>query len=368
MQLYEEIKINFRLVLLAGGVLVLSTLVGCKKLYSNLPDNKDFISEKMKYNTKIFEPVLGRTTLMGSVSLDNSTLPIKFEIVNPRYGDGRPVTDFLQTRPTWVWTAEYDGYEKSLAEIEAKRKIVEKPLFEVRESGQFIMWASSTNDLIAPRPADSSSLTQDIRFFDLKVTNTGGSIVIPDFQLIPWRERPYEPSTDINPYTGAVKRDPNDPTNPKKQDFITPTFTNVIGMNNKPLVNNSNQKDFVVYIRPFKGGTGKNLRFVFLDKESKPINPSRFNETKWDQLVHGFNMVKTDEYVQYDVAYPIPLVNINTPYTTGGEAKIDFSYSRLGFGGFLNTATFGLKFKIFRPGDWEIVFHFKNENPKFEDE
>ncbi|MNV63872.1 hypothetical protein D3C71_1564900 [compost metagenome] len=134
------------------------------------------------------------------------------------------------------------------------------------------------------------------------------------------------------------------------------------------MVSNDNTKDVVVYIRRFSGGNGRSLRFKFLDKDSVAINPMRFNETKWDKLVHGFDRKTTTEYVQYDVAYPIPLINITTPYATGGKANVDFSYSRLGFGGMREVGSLGLDFNIYREGDWEIVFHFRTDNPKFEDE
>ena len=76
----------------------------------------------------------------------------------------------------------------------------------------------------------------------------------------------------------------------------------------------------------------------------------------------------TDEYVQYDVAYPIPLVNINTAFASGAGAHVEFRYSRGAFGGGRIAAGFDLNFRIFREGDWEIVFHFRNDFPKFEDE
>lgn len=348
-------------------------LGGCKKLY-DLPEEKEYLSPNINYENRTLEPVLGRTSLLGIFNSDNSTLPLTFEIVNARYGDGRPVTDLFQTRPTYVWTAAYDGLEQSLAEIEAKRRIEERPLFEVRESGQFIMWGSSSDDLIEPRPADSSDLVQDIRFFDLKVSNSGGEILLPDFRIIPWRERPYSPSTDVNPYTGGVAPDPTDIRNPNKRDYIRPNLlSNVIGASsNLPLRSNDQIKDVVVYIRPVEGAnSGTNtLRFAFHGPDGTPMNPQLFNETKWEALVHGFNMQMTEEYVQYDVAYPIPLVALNTQYTSGNgsNARVQFSYSRRGFGGGTTVGTFGLEFAIYRAGNWEVVFHFRNELPKFEDE
>ncbi|QEC54010.1 uncharacterized protein DUF5007 [Anseongella ginsenosidimutans] len=341
---------------------------GCREIF-DLPEERDYLGKNLNYSDKILEPILGRTTVMGGFNADNSTMPMTFEIVNARYGDGRPVTDLFQVRPTWVWTAAYDGLETSLEEINAKRKLEERPLFEIRPSGEFILWGSSSNELIAPRPADSSSLTQEIRFFDVKISNSGGDTILKDFQIIPWRERPYEPSNDMNYYTGGIARDPNDLKNPFKRDYIQPGIDNIVGATtNRQMVNNEEIKDLVAYIRPFEGGNGHNLRFRFIGPDSSAIHPASFNDTKWDRLVHGFNMEMTDEYVQYDVAYPIPLVDIRTAFSNGSSANVKFNYSRGAFGGGRSFSSFWLDFEIFREGDWEIVFHFRNDLPKFEDE
>lgn len=350
-------------------VLICAGLNGCKKLY-NLPDEKEFLSVNLSYDGRSFYPVLGRTTRMGSINTDHSTTPLHFEIVNPRYGDGRPYTDLFQVVPVYQWVSRYDGTEKNLDEIEAKRKLVKRPLFEVDSTGTFILWNSSTNALIAPRSKDSIDLVQSIRYFDLKVSNSGGTTVVKDFMILPWRVQDYEPFSDKNPYNGEVAPDPNDPKNPKKRSYIWPSYmTNIYGESSNQLLRTNDEfKDLVIYIRPFTGGNGHNLRFVFWDKEGKTINPDSFNETKWNELVHGFNMKKTTTYVQYDVAYPIPLTNYPTKYTNGSSAKVDFAYSRKGFGGGLITASFGLNFKVFTKGDWEIVFHFLRENPRFDNE
>lgn len=354
--------------ILAGIAGLSLVMASCDDMY-NLPEEKDFISTNLTYTTQILEPTLGRTSIFNPLSADNTTRPITFEIINPRYGDGRPATDFLQTALTYEWIAEYTGFETSLEEIESKRRLVEKPMFEVDEGGRFILWETATNETVPPRPSDTLLLTQDIRFFDLKLSNSGGVRYIRDFQLIPWREIPYLP-TDLNPYTGEIAPDPVNPLDSRKRAYITPNWMdNVIGeLTNVPLVNNNDKKDLVVYIRPFEGGNGNKLRFVFLDKDEQPINPEEFNETRWDEMIHGFNRRITSEYVEYDVAYPIPVVNINTVYASGGRARATISYSRVGWGGVRTTATFGLDFTIFKKGDWEIVFHFRNDNPKFDNE
>lgn len=353
---------------LCFAMLALLIFPGCKKLY-NLPDAEEYLSKNIGYDNKIIEPVTGRWNIHGGFKSDNSSFPLTFEIVNARYGDGRKVTDLFQKRMTYVWTGLYDGLETSLEEIESKRKLEEHPLFEVRSSGEFIYWPSATDELIPPRPTDSTNLAQDTRFFDLKVSNSGGLILLKDFQIRPWRERQYSPDNDINPFTGAVNRDPKNPTDLTKRDYIRPRLDNVIGAKSlKNLRSDDDVKDAVVYIRRFEGGNGHSLRFKFLNTDSVPMNPVVFNDTKWDRLVHGFNRKMTTEYVQYDVAYPIPLTDRGTSYTDGGNARAEFKYSRRGFGGGLTTGMIGLDFRIFRAGDWEIVFHFKNDNPKFEDE
>ncbi|MFZ4862364.1 DUF5007 domain-containing protein [Sphingobacterium sp. Mn56C] len=350
---------------------------GCRAIY-NFPEEKEFLSTNISYATKYFEPVLGRTSYMGALNADNSSHPMTFEIVNARFGDGRPCTDLFQVKPVYVWKEIYTAREKSLAEIEAKRNVEQRPIFEVDASGRFILWNSSSNENVTPRAKDSVDLTQNRRFFDLKISNSGGSVILKDFTVIPWRVRDYEPSSDINPYTGDVAPDPKEPKNPRKRDYIRPSeMTELYGqVSNKKLVTNDDLKDLVVYIRRFEGGNGNNLRFVFWDKNGMPINPDNFNETKWNKLVHGFNMVKTNTYVQYDVAYPVPLSNndssrepsFNSEYTSGENARVRFAYTRKGFGGNIILARFGLDFKIFTKGDWEIIFHFRNDNPRFDNE
>src|SRR5690606_9815990 len=350
------------------AALSLLTLFSCDNMY-NLPTDQDFISENLTYNTKVLEPIIERTTVFTPLNVDNSTLPHQFEIVNARFGDGTPATDFLENAETYEWIDEYDGRETSLQEIESKRRLVSKPMFEVDSGGRFILHASATSDRILPRPTDSVLKTQDIRFFDLKLSNSGGVRYVKDFQLIPWREMDYDP-TDLNPYTGEIAPDPANPKDPRKRAYILPSI--MVGLvgdsTDVDLINNDQKKDLVVYIRQFQGGNGHKLRFKFLDKKGNPINPAEFNETRWDNLVHGFNRETTSEYVQYDVAYPIPLTSFNTVYTMGGRARALFSYSRMGWGGVRQLATFGLDFRIFKKGDWEIVFHFQNDNPKFDND
>ncbi|WP_214225107.1 DUF5007 domain-containing protein [Pedobacter sp. B4-66] len=358
-------------------VLILTLIIafsGCRKIF-DLPDEKNYLSTKAAYVINEIPVTLGRTNLaMGIFNADNSSFPMTFEIINPRFGDGRPADDMLAKRPVLVWTAEYTGNEKSVAEIDAKRKIEERPMLEVRASGDIILWESATSTVFEPR--DSVSYPQDIRYFDVKVKNSGGTRIMKNLFVNPFRERPYEPSNDINRYSGK----PNTTTpNGTTLEHNHPVIYGMKGegTNADLEANGGGQRGVVyTYIRKVPGGTGNSLRFKFLDKDSVAINPAKFNETKWDQLVHGFNKEQTNEYVKYEVAYPIPVARIPTRFTSGGvnnvggggSAHVEFVYSRKGFGGFREQGVIAQDFTIFEKGDWEIVFHFKTVNPKFEDE
>jgi len=364
--------IKYKALILLTAVIAFS---GCRKIF-NLPDERDYLSTRADFTVKNFEPRLGRTTIRTNIfNSDNSTFPMKFEILNPRFGDGRDASDMLAVKPTLVWTGEYTGKEKSLAEIEAKRKIENRPMVELRSSGDLVMWYTATKAEI--RPADSVVYPQDIRYFDVRISNSGGSRIIKNLQIVPYVDVPYEPSDDYNQITGL----PNTTTpNGKARRFNYPNIQNIRGESTNTYMNGRDATTGLVYmyIRKYTGdgANGSSLRFKFLDKDSVAIDPAKFADTKFSQLVHGFNMEKTKTYVKFDVAYPIPLAKVPTAFTAGGvssvgggnEAYVEFSYSRLGFGNVRETARISTNFKIYEKGDWEIVFHFKTVNPKFEND
>jgi hypothetical protein len=363
--------IKYKALILLTAVIAFS---GCRKIF-NLPEERDYLSTRADFTVKTFDPRLGRTSIRQNIfNADNSSFPMTFEIVNPRFGDGRDASDMLAVKPTLVWTSEYTGKETSLAEIEAKRKLEPHPMVEMRNSGELIMWSTATSAVI--KPADSVIYPQNVRYFDVKISNSGGSRIIKNLQLTPRIEVPYEPSNDINTITGL----PNTTTpGGKARVFNYPNLSGTIRgeLTNTEFqgANNSNTGLVYMYIRKYTGdgANGSSLRFKFLNKDSAEIDPAKFGDTKWNQLVHGFNMVKTTKYVQYDVAYPIPLARVPTMYTAGGansvdggnDAFVEFSFSRLGFGNVRETGRISTNFKIFEKGDWEIVFHFKTVNPKF---
>ncbi|MBB6237505.1 hypothetical protein HDC90_002127 [Pedobacter sp. AK013] len=318
-------------------------ILGCKKL---LPSDTDAFNKDAGFKQTVYKPILGRTTLMGdNFNIESSSLPLTFKIVSMRNSDGITSPELLKPFPVLVWKKAYDGSEKSIQEIEAKRTTEQHTLFEVGEhSGEFIMWAEAKSNIVKALP-DSGYV------FDVEVSNNGGRKYFNNLVLQPQRELPYEPNR-INPLTGANTGGSINPS----------VLTGIVGdKSGQPLA----ASDITVLFS--KVGEGNSISFKFLDTLLKPIDPAKFKLTNWSKLVHGFNMKMTTTSVKYDAAYPIPLVAIPTPYTntTGTRARVAFAYDRIGFGGFRVEASLGLDFAIFEKGDWEVIFWFNKDNPRF---
>lgn len=321
-------------------------LTSCTK---NLPDERLSIASDSRYTRTVFEPVLGRNTLFSNIfQYGNSSRPLDFKIVNMRTFTGEPAPELTTNYPVWVWKKIYDGTEKSIAEIEAKRGIEHHPLFEIRpHSGDLFMWAAANSNMVKAQP-DSGYV------FDVEMSNSGGRRYFQNLRVMPLRERPYEPS-NLDPITGQGT-----------SISVNPTGVFIKGeRDGQPL----NTRDDVQVLFQ-KTGNGNSITFKFVDTLSNPIDPNKFADTEWENLVHGFNMVKTNTEVRYDVAYPIPLTGYPTKYTTvsGEQARVVFKFNRQAFGNVLERNYLAFNFNIYEPGDWEVTFWFKRDKPKFDND
>lgn len=326
-----------------SGIVLLSS---CKK---NLPDARLSISNDSQYTQYIYQPVLGRNTLFSNnFQFANSSRPLDFKIVNMRTFSGEPAPEMTAFYPVSVWKTAYNGTEQSIAEIEAKRATENHQLFEVRpHSGEFIMWAAANSNQLKSQP-DSGYV------FDVEMSNSGGRKYYQNFRLMPLKERPYEPS-NLDPIIGQGP-----------QTSVLPSGLNITGeRTGQPLNGGSDVR--VVFKR---SGNGNSITFKFTDTLSNPIDPNKFSSTDWVNLVHGFNMVKTNTYVKYAVAYPIPLSAYPTKYTTlsGNQARVVFKFNRQAFGNVLQQCFLAMNFNIYQQGDWEITFQFLRDRPKFDND
>ncbi|WP_316783431.1 DUF5007 domain-containing protein [Pedobacter frigiditerrae] len=338
---------NNRKYLSLMGLMLLSIalITACKK---NIPDERLSLGKDSQFTISTYQPVLGRNTLFSdNFFVGSSSVPLDFKIVNMRRFTGEPAPELTEYFPVQVWKSAYDGTEKSIAEIEAKRKTENHQLFEIRQhSGQFLMWNRANSNFVRAQP-DSGYV------FDVEVSNSGGRRYFKDMKLRPFKERPFEPS-NLNPTTG--------------QAISTGVFPSLIS-------NIRGEKTgrflFDVEVQFKKNNApGNSLSFKFIDSLQQVIDPNKFAATDWANLVHGFNMVKNSDSVKYEVAYPIPLAAYPTKYTTatGQQARAVFRYNRQGFGNVMETGLLGMNFNIFEQGNWTIIFWFRTERPKFTNE
>lgn len=329
--------------------MLLVFIASCESL---LPDDVDVLDSDARFTKTIFQPQLGRNVLMtNNFNPANSTRPLEMRILNLRRVDGTAAPELTEDFPVKVWKTPYLGTETSLKEIEDKRGIEYRPLFSIRNNGDFVMWANTNSSFVRTLP-DSCYV------FDVEVKNSGGKRYFKNFKLLPSRERPYEPSI-YDPVSGIAQN-----------SFVNPlSVTNVKGASTSFEIN---QNDIEIYIRENKDlqGTANTLTFKFFDTNYQPIDPAKFNTTDWASLVHGFDLEKTSQYVRYKVAYPIPLIVNRSKYTntSGDRVHTVFSYARLNAGGFREVASIVFDFAIFAEGNWEINFVFTKDNPKFDND
>ncbi|WP_423735992.1 DUF5007 domain-containing protein [Chitinophaga caseinilytica] len=338
---------------------VMVLAIACKKL----PEKKDYLSQDASFNMKsVYEPILGRTALeLTQFSADGSTYPLIFSIENARTKNGghTNVPELFQKVKVQEWKRDYTGLETSLAEIEAKRVWVEAPFLEVRSGSGDIIFRNAPSTLIRSYP-DSGYL------FDIKVRNKGNERVIKDFWLRPIKEVPYEPY-EFDVYTRERKTESR-PRPSGGGANIVPYTIHPTGVSKMYFTKDSLFTDTLISVYFTKeNATGHSLTFKFVDPRFNPIDPAKFSNTQWDKILHGFNRRQTTMGVTYDVAYPIPLTQLNTTWANSGKANVKFGYSRKGFGGERLDASFGLNFAIYEPGDWTITFYFRRD-PIFNDD
>lgn len=300
---------------------------------------KDFVptetaafSVDMSFIETEFRPVLGQNYNQNFFNDDQSSRPLTFRILNLRAFDGSDANELVKPFPVEIWTRPYTGEEKSLAEINAKRTIVTRPLWEIGlHSGTFTMWNVASSDFVRTEP-DSCYL------FDVEVSNAGGKRFFRNFKLKPQIEAPASAFFSLN--------------------------SNVLGDSTR-----QNLIDMKFWVN--RTGDGNTITFKFLDPKLEPIKLSKFNEmttADWKNLVHGFDMefAADSSSVKYKVAYPIPLVpTLDTRYNRGSIAISEFKYSRLAFGGSRVSSFFNLAYTIHQKGDWEIIVYFPSEAPLF---
>ena len=318
-----------------------------------LPESKDAFDPEAGFSQYLYTPELGKNKLMtGNFNPGSSTLPFTFEIVNLRRYDGSEAPELTDKFPVKVWKTPYFGTETSLEEIEAKRGIEYRQLFQVRKhTGEFILWENAKSSFVRCDPDPGY-------VFDVKVENTGGLKYYKNFSMMPVREAAYEPS-NIDKETGL-----------STIEYVNPTSLSMMFTKKDKYFYSLKPEAVEVYFHENleMPDSLTTITFRFFNADYIPINPDKFNTTEWGNLVHGFDMVKdtVNKFVRYKVAYPIPLVETPTPYTnsTGEKAVVNFSYNWMYYG-FRYDSKLTFDFAIYERGNWEISFVFAGGDPYF---
>lgn len=316
---------------------------------SLIPDDLDALGEDVTLTVTEFTPYLGRTTVYENiVNVSNkSTLPITFNVVGVRTYDGAPAPELTEKYPVKVWKKAYTGEETSLAEIEAKRTVEYRSMLDIQHNSGFITFWNSGNQSFVRNVPDDGYL------FDLEIQNSGGRRYVRDVALKPFKERPYEPS-QYDPSSGL-----------STTAFLRPSYFNVYDSRD----GNKIVLDVRAYIFKQTENTapGNTFTISVVDSLGHTIDVRDFKDTKFDELVHGFNPKFNEGKVTYDVAYPMPLVNYPTKYTdaSGRWSRIMLRYNRIGFGGLRQEAGIWMDLAIFEEGHWELQFRFNGGSPKF---
>ena len=338
------IKINNKILSACAISCLLATSWGCTKLF---PEERENIGGDSQFTQTSFEPILGRNNYYSSFYKGTTTYPTQFFIRNVRHRNGEAAPELESILPVTVWKEAYTGTETSIEEIKAKQEVQNRPVLDiVRYSGDIIMWNTARSNFIKAIP-DSGYL------FDIEISNTGGRRFFRDLKLMPYRERPTEP-TNRDASSG--------------QELTPGVYTaSLINVKGDSTGRYLSAYDMPVSMKKIEGSAENKITFRFLDKNGQLMNPNLFSKTNWNSLVHGFNPQITNTGVSYDVLYPIPLVKIKTAYTTtdGDMASVTFAYERIGFGGVIETAVINFPFAIYEPGNWEVLFQFVTDNPKF---
>lgn len=329
-------------------------LAGCYK--DTLPVEKDYMSKDMNFKKETFVANLGRMNVFVDIfNADYSTQPLQFSLQSPRTGDKTPAPVLLEEVDTKQWKEYYTGTEASIAEIEAKRITVRRPILDLNnQNGQLVVWS-----------ADSNKIRYGKYFFDVLVKNGAGERLFPGLLLDYRRPRPYEPY-EYDDVTGIRKAD-------NAGGIIRPTV-----MSGHRDMQGREIKAENVQVYFIKTGTASNkLTFKFVDKDSVAIPISNFNIQRWDSLFYfskmadrnikfGFNrqIPKDSMKVSYDIPNPFPVL---AEAFAGDElAEYIFSFSRVSYG-YRVIGRIGMKFSIHEPGEWTIVFRYMI-NPKFSDD
>ena len=288
--------------------------VGTSCVDKFLPEEKDAFDRDVTFTRTTFDPVMGHTVFYtGICNVGNSTLPLTFEIVDMMHNDGTPAPELEEFYPVRVWQKPYLGTEKTIEEINAKRGIEYRRLFDVRKhSGEIIMWGEANSGILRCQP-DSGYV------FNMEITNSGGHKTVKKMRLMPKREMDYEPSI-YDSETGLAIA-----------EYVSPETSRMRYQ--------SSGSSFHYSIEP------EDIHIYFRENKDKQDGTTSLTISFYD---------------------PLPLFAEKTQYTDskGEKASVKFAASWLSKSGYRQTGFFVFDFAIYKEAHWEMLIHFPKGMPQ----
>jgi hypothetical protein len=284
-------------------VFVLSaTLEQCTKV------EKGYLSTTMAYSVSQFTAVQGRVASSYSLVSDGSSLPLTIEMLHVYDAKGAIVDSmFTKKYPVTVWTAAYNNLtDTTFAAIAAKRTTDNLPPVLINsKSGVF-----QTNSATVYLPLGAYT-------FDLKVTNTQGTTVLPKIITLNLTSgKPVETAPEQGAYSVA-RLNANTPTGATTYGGAPGSFN---GANNpfvvETIVRYADTPNIVTYTISDKNGVVFNAKKgEVMKRPNSGLNPTPpFLQNLQDYAPDTFNEPDSGSLSLKYPLVPFPIASLGNGY------------------------------------------------------
>ena len=269
---------------------------------------------------------IGQQVSTQKAWLDNSTKPVKFEITNIRDKFGERKEEFFKTAPLTVWNVPYDHLtDTTRALIEEKLgKAIVSPIMINEVNGQLYTM---------PSTADCGLTAGDIFNVDVRMSNSKGSIDIPDYAVIAFATGSSNDQFFIEDFVNGICVEYFDETENQVvnifpfYDQINNSDPNFETRRANVVADNGKESGMIFHKISDTPETGVTVWYKILDKNGKLYDPSKYANytTTLSYFDVGIDRVNDPEKGM-GVSFPMtPWPVLDQHYYMRGEYNSDLS-------------------------------------------
>ena len=269
---------------------------------------------------------IGQQVSTQKAWLDNSTKPVKFEITNIRDKFGERKEEFFKTAPLTVWNVPYDHLtDTTRALIEEKLgKAIVSPIMINEVNGQLYTM---------PATADCGLTAGDIFNVDVRMSNSKGSIDIPDYAVIAFATGSSNDQFFIEDFVNGICVEYFDETENQVvnifpfYDQINNSDPNFETRRANVVADNGKESGMIFHKISDTPETGVTVWYKILDKNGKLYDPSKYANytTTLSYFDVGIDRVNDPEKGM-GVSFPMtPWPVLDQHYYMRGEYNSDLS-------------------------------------------